>query len=111
MLREKQHFGISGALESSALVSAAPLLFTSTVVATGSHFKQGSKARMRDKGLVIVSAAGLWAKNCQDLILSPAPLRALGLMEHVRAKVCLAGPSLGSFQTACRLSLMGTVEQ
>ena len=96
-----------GVFESSVLWLQLLLLFTSTVVATGSHFKQGSKARMRDKGLVIVSAAGLRARNCQDLILSPAP----GLMEHVRAKVCCPGPSLGSVQMASRPSLIGTVEQ
>lgn len=84
----------------TALLAAASLLFTYSVVATGGHFKQTSKAQMRDKGLVIVSVAGLWARNCQDLILSTAP----GLMEHVRAKVCCPGPSLGSVQMASRLS-------
>lgn len=50
---------VIGLFESLVLLAAASLLFTSTVVATGSHFKQGSKARTRDKGLVIVSVAGL----------------------------------------------------
>lgn len=87
-----------GCLKAQPFRCAASLLFTSTAESTGGHFKQGSKAQTRDEGLVIVSAAQLKARNCQDLILSPAP----GLMEHVRAKVRYPDPSLGSAQMASR---------
>lgn len=53
------------------LAVVASLLFTSTSLATGSHFQQGSRARMRDGGIVIVSAAGLGARNGQVGILFP----------------------------------------